>query len=95
MAAQVEADYFVTFDAPVRAIQLTISLHGIVSDAILGVGRIQKEPVVLDVQGTDAIGIRKMGVMSLSFDHRLVDGATADLFMADVKKTLETWNVNP
>ncbi|MBL92936.1 MAG: dihydrolipoyllysine succinyltransferase [Myxococcales bacterium] len=63
--------------------------------AILGVGRIQKEPVVLDVQGTDAIGIRKMGVMSLSFDHRLVDGATADLFMADVKKTLETWNVNP
>ena len=63
--------------------------------AILGVGRIQKEPVVLDVGGTDAIGIRKMGVLSLSFDHRLVDGATADLFMADVKKTLEGWSITP
>ena len=63
--------------------------------AILGVGRIQKEPVVMDVGGTDAIGIRKMGVLSLSFDHRLVDGATADLFMADVKKTLEGWSITP
>jgi pyruvate dehydrogenase E2 component (dihydrolipoamide acetyltransferase) len=63
--------------------------------AILGVGRIQKEPVVLDIGGTDAIGIRKMGVLSLSFDHRLVDGATADLFMADVKKTLEGWTITP
>jgi pyruvate dehydrogenase E2 component (dihydrolipoamide acetyltransferase) len=63
--------------------------------AILGVGRIQKEAVVLEVDGTDVIGIRNMGVLSLSFDHRLVDGATADLFMADLKKTLENWSTVP
>jgi 2-oxoglutarate dehydrogenase E2 component (dihydrolipoamide succinyltransferase) len=63
--------------------------------AILGVGRIQKEPVVIQVDGTDAIGIRNMGVMSLSFDHRLVDGATADLFMADLKKNLQEFSATP
>ena len=36
-----------------------------------------------------------MGVVSLGFDHRLIDGATADLFMADVKKTIETWDIAP
>jgi pyruvate/2-oxoglutarate dehydrogenase complex dihydrolipoamide acyltransferase (E2) component len=36
-----------------------------------------------------------MGVVSLGFDHRLIDGATADSFMADVKKTLETWDTAP
>jgi 2-oxoglutarate dehydrogenase E2 component (dihydrolipoamide succinyltransferase) len=63
--------------------------------AVLGVGRIQKEVVVREVDGNDVIAIRNMGVISLSFDHRLIDGATADLFMADVKKTLETWDVAP
>ncbi len=63
--------------------------------AVLGMGRIQKQPVVIDVDGTDAIGIRNMSVVSLGFDHRLIDGATADLFMADVKKTLETWTTAP
>jgi pyruvate dehydrogenase E2 component (dihydrolipoamide acetyltransferase) len=63
--------------------------------AILGMGRIQKQPIVLDVDGTDVLAIRNMGIMSLGFDHRLIDGATADQFMADVKKTLETWNIEP
>ena len=63
--------------------------------AILGMGRIQKQPVVIDVDGTDAIGIRVMSVISLGFDHRLIDGATADQFMADVKRTLETWTTAP
>ena len=63
--------------------------------AMLGVGRIQKEAVVLQANGTDVIGIRNMGVLSLSFDHRLIDGATADLFMADLKKTLEEWSTVP
>jgi len=63
--------------------------------AILGVGRIQKEVKVIEVDGMDTIAIRPMGLISLGFDHRLIDGATADLFMADVKKTLETWDAAP
>ncbi len=63
--------------------------------AILGVGRIKKEPVVMTVDGVDSIAIRNMGVVSLSFDHRLIDGATADIFMADLKETLENWTTVP
>jgi len=58
--------------------------------AILGVGTIEKRPtVVTDENGNDALGIRTMGYLALSFDHRLIDGADADRFMAAVKKTLE------
>jgi 2-oxoglutarate dehydrogenase E2 component (dihydrolipoamide succinyltransferase)/2-oxoisovalerate dehydrogenase E2 component (dihydrolipoyl transacylase) len=53
--------------------------------AILGVGAIQKRAVVIN----DAIAIRPMGFLSLSFDHRVIDGATADQFMAKVKGYLE------
>jgi len=53
--------------------------------AILGVGAVEKRPVVIN----DAIGIRSMCYMCLSFDHRLIDGAVADQFMAHLKKTLE------
>ena len=54
---------------------------------ILCVGAIQKRPVVLS--DTDAIAIRSMAYLSLTFDHRLVDGAVADRFLAEVKSTLE------
>jgi 2-oxoglutarate dehydrogenase E2 component (dihydrolipoamide succinyltransferase) len=58
--------------------------------AILGVGTIEKRPVVVeDEHGQDALGIRTVGYLALSFDHRLIDGAEADQFMASVKKTLE------
>jgi 2-oxoglutarate dehydrogenase E2 component (dihydrolipoamide succinyltransferase) len=58
--------------------------------AILGVGTIEKRPtVVTDENGNDALGIRTMGYLALSFDHRLIDGADADKFMASVKATLE------
>ena len=58
--------------------------------AILGVGTIEKRPVVVrDEAGNDALGIRTTGYLALSFDHRLVDGADADKFMASVKETLE------
>ncbi|MGQ0732205.1 MAG: dihydrolipoamide acetyltransferase family protein [Acidobacteriota bacterium] len=55
--------------------------------AILGVGTIEKRAVVMD----DAIGIRLMGYLTLGYDHRLVDGAVADQFMADVKAGLESF----
>ena len=53
--------------------------------AILGVGAVQKRPVVIN----DAIAIRPMCYLSLSFDHRVIDGATADQFMSKVKSYLE------
>lgn len=53
--------------------------------AILGVGAVQKRAVVIN----DAIAIRPMGYLSLSFDHRIIDGATADQFMAKIKYYLE------
>lgn len=53
--------------------------------AILGVGAVQKRAVVVD----EAIGIRPMSYLSLSFDHRVLDGAAADQFMGHVKETLE------
>jgi pyruvate dehydrogenase E2 component (dihydrolipoamide acetyltransferase) len=56
--------------------------------AILGVGTIEKRPVVID----DMIGIRLMGYLTLGYDHRLVDGAVADQFMADVKKGIENFD---
>jgi pyruvate dehydrogenase E2 component (dihydrolipoamide acetyltransferase) len=59
--------------------------------AILCVGSITKQPAVLTVDGTDTIGIRLKGMLSLAFDHRVVDGADADRFMADVKRTLESF----
>jgi pyruvate dehydrogenase E2 component (dihydrolipoamide acetyltransferase) len=59
--------------------------------AILCVGAIQKQPAVVTVDGTDALGIRLLGMLSLAFDHRVVDGADADRFMADVKRTLEAF----
>jgi 2-oxoglutarate dehydrogenase E2 component (dihydrolipoamide succinyltransferase) len=56
--------------------------------AILGVGTIEKRPVVID----DMIGIRLMGFLTLGYDHRLVDGAVADQFMADLKKGIEQFD---
>ena len=55
--------------------------------AILGVGAIEKRPVVVD----DAIGIRRMGHLTLGYDHRIIDGAVADQFMATLKQKLENF----
>lgn len=56
--------------------------------AILGLGGIHKRPVVVN----DAIAVRSMVYLALSFDHRLIDGALGDQFMADVKRRLESWD---
>ncbi|MFN8186535.1 MAG: 2-oxoglutarate dehydrogenase, E2 component, dihydrolipoamide succinyltransferase [Gaiellales bacterium] len=61
--------------------------------AILDVEAIVKRPVVVtDEHGNDAIGIRPIMNLSLSYDHRLVDGAYAAPFMRDLKTSLETWD---
>ena len=55
--------------------------------AILGVGAIQKRVVVIG----DAIAIRPMVYIGLTFDHRVLDGASGDAFAAKIKETLENW----
>ena len=55
--------------------------------AILGVGTVEKQPVVID----DAIAIRSIAYLALTFDHRLIDGALADQFTGKIKSILEGW----
>ena len=63
------------------------------NSAILGVGGITKMPlVVTDADGNDSIAIRSVVHLTLGYDHRLIDGAVADQFMALVKKTMEEWS---
>ena len=58
--------------------------------AILGVGSIERRPVVVN----DAVVPRLTAVLTLGFDHRIIDGAVADQFMAQVKQALENWDEN-
>lgn len=60
--------------------------------AILGIGAIIKKPVVLE---GDAIGIRPMMLVSLTFDHRVIDGETGALFLAEFKRILESYDDSP
>ena len=63
--------------------------------AILAVGAIEKQPsIITQPDGTDTIGIRTKGILAMSFDHRVVDGANADRFLADVKKSLHEFPDN-
>jgi pyruvate dehydrogenase E2 component (dihydrolipoamide acetyltransferase) len=63
------------------------------NSAIMGVGGITKQPMVItDKDGADSIAIRSVVHLTLGYDHRLIDGAVADQFMAQVKKNLETWS---
>jgi len=60
--------------------------------AILGVGAIEKRPKILPgADGEDTIAIRTCAYFSISFDHRVIDGAIADQFLAFLKKTIETF----
>jgi pyruvate dehydrogenase E2 component (dihydrolipoamide acetyltransferase) len=61
--------------------------------AILAIGGLKKEPVVLtDSEGSDTIAIRSMQTHCLGFDHRIIDGADAGKFMTAFKDALENWN---
>ncbi len=57
--------------------------------AILGLGGVHKRPWVVETDDGDAIAIRHIAALSLSFDHRVIDGAVADQFLAHIKKTIE------
>ncbi|MEK6752648.1 MAG: dihydrolipoamide acetyltransferase family protein [Chloroflexota bacterium] len=84
----------------VRSGTFTLTNHGISGSlfafpvinqpqcGILGIGAMQKRAVVID----DAIAIRPMVYMSFVFDHRILDGASADWFLAKVKETLDNWS---
>jgi pyruvate/2-oxoglutarate dehydrogenase complex dihydrolipoamide acyltransferase (E2) component len=62
---------------------------------ILGVGTIEKRPVVLTRDGEDSIAIRWMGYLCLSYDHRVVDGAVAGRFLQALRRTIETFTPGP
>ena len=62
--------------------------------AILAVGAITKKPAVIETEQGDMIGIRHMMYLSLSYDHRVVDGALGGRFVKRVADYLENWNVN-
>jgi 2-oxoglutarate dehydrogenase E2 component (dihydrolipoamide succinyltransferase) len=59
--------------------------------AILGVGTVQKKPVVIEVDGSDTIAIRNIMALTLSHDHRLVDGMLGGMFLKSIKETLENF----
>ena len=60
--------------------------------AILGVGAVEKTPVVVESEAGDSIAIRAISLTGLTFDHRLIDGAYADQFMTKLKSVLENWS---
>ncbi len=62
--------------------------------AILAVGSIKKRPVVIETPEGDSIGIRHMMYLSLSYDHRVVDGSVGASFLTEVAKEFEKWDIN-
>ena len=62
--------------------------------AILAVGAIKKRPVVIETPSGDAILVRHMMYLSMSYDHRIVDGAIGSQFLAAVAKAFEAWDPN-
>ncbi len=62
--------------------------------AILGVGAIRKKPVVLETPQGDVIAIRHVMILSLAYDHRVVDGALGGMYLRRLKEILENWDVN-
>ena len=62
--------------------------------AIMAVGAIKKRPVVIETAEGDAIGIRHMMYLSLSYDHRVVDGSVGASFLTDVAREFENWEIN-
>jgi 2-oxoglutarate dehydrogenase E2 component (dihydrolipoamide succinyltransferase) len=62
--------------------------------AILGIGAIKKMPAVVETPSGDTIGIRHIAYLSLSYDHRVIDGALAGMFVKSIKDNLENFAAN-
>jgi 2-oxoglutarate dehydrogenase E2 component (dihydrolipoamide succinyltransferase) len=62
--------------------------------AILAIGTIKKRPVVIETAMGDTIGIRHIMILSLSYDHRIIDGAMGSMFLDGVVKEIENWDPN-
>jgi 2-oxoglutarate dehydrogenase E2 component (dihydrolipoamide succinyltransferase) len=62
--------------------------------AILGVGTIRKQPAVVETPQGDFIAIRYIMILSLAYDHRVVDGALGGMFLKKMKEILEHWDLN-
>ena len=62
--------------------------------AIMAVGAIKKRPVVIETDKGDFIGIRQMMYLSLSYDHRIIDGSVGASFLTEVAKEFENWNTD-
>jgi 2-oxoglutarate dehydrogenase E2 component (dihydrolipoamide succinyltransferase) len=62
--------------------------------AILAIGAIQKKPAVIETEYGDMVGIRQKMYLSLSYDHRIVDGALGGMFLKRISDYLEAWDVN-
>lgn len=62
--------------------------------AILGIGAIRKKPVVLETPQGDVIAIRHIMILSLAYDHRIVDGALGGMYLKRLKEILEGWDIN-
>lgn len=62
--------------------------------AVLALGAIKKRPVVVETPSGDAILVRHMMYLSMSYDHRIVDGAQGTQFLATVAKNFEAWDIN-
>jgi len=62
--------------------------------AILGVGAVRKIPVVIEIDGSDTIAIRNIMALTLSHDHRLIDGMLGGLFLKEIKNNLENFDFN-
>ncbi|MBW6459025.1 MAG: 2-oxo acid dehydrogenase subunit E2 [Bacteroidales bacterium] len=60
--------------------------------AILGIGAIRKKPVVIETTQGDVIGIRHIMILSLAYDHRMVDGALGGMYLKRMKEMLEDWD---
>lgn len=60
--------------------------------AILAIGAVKKRPVVIETPEGDTIGIRQMCIISLSYDHRVIDGALAGLFLKEFRDTIENFS---
>ena len=89
--ADIEGGTFTLTNTGSRGVLIDTPILNYPEVAILGVGAIAKRPaVVTGPDGSESIGIRQMMYMSLTYDHRLIDGADAARFVTDVKTVLET-----